>query len=120
MAVTPASIKARYPEFVSVSDDRVQVFIDEATLQVNPSFFNAATDLATTKLTAHIMSRAITQEEDGGSSDLGNIADMRLGQSQVSFDSALIERSADNEYLSTPYGVEYYALLRRFSGIVGV
>ncbi len=120
MAVTPTSIKARYPEFISVSDERVQTFIDEASLQVSPSFFNAAADLALTRLSAHIMSRAITSEEDGGVASLGNISEMRLGQSGITFESAKIESTADNEYLSTPYGTDYYALLRRFSGISGV
>jgi hypothetical protein len=56
MTTTPALFKARFVEFAATSDARVQIFLDDAALDMNVAFWGRKYDLGQTFLAAHLLS----------------------------------------------------------------
>lgn len=107
MAITPADIKLRFPEFDSVIDGRIQLFIDDATATVNPNCSNA--DLMIAYLTAHLL--FISDKTDSGSG--GNISPViseSVGDVSRSFGVSANNSNSDAYYNSTSYGQRYLDL----------
>jgi hypothetical protein len=58
MAVTLASFKAAFPEFVDAGDPLLQSKLDEAVLQIDASVWGAKADLGVSYLAAHLLALA--------------------------------------------------------------
>lgn len=104
MAVTPASIKLRFPEFNLGSDERIQLFIDDATQTVNPDCFNS--DLMISYLTAHLLTIAnITAS--GQNSNISPVASESVEGVSTSYSVSGSNSNSDIFYNSTAYGQRY-------------
>ena len=58
MAVSAADIQTRFSEFAAESTTRIEQFIADASLSVNPRVWREKTDLGIIYLTAHMLSLA--------------------------------------------------------------
>jgi|GEM_PF-903705 len=94
MAVTPASLRTRRPEFTPTDDAVVQAAIDDAVTEVDERVFGEKADQAVSLLAAH------------------KLAVSPFGQ------QARIDPKAAGPGLhgTTTYGVEYDALVRQCGG----
>jgi len=109
---TPTNFKVRFPEFNSVDDDRIQLFIDDATATVNANCPNS--DLMITYLTAHLLTVG-TQSTDGDASTIKGVASESVGDVSVSYGGASGDNPNDNFY-STNYGQRYLDLRKNCIG----
>jgi hypothetical protein len=122
MAITPADFKARFPEFGSVPDSRVQFWLDDAVLEVGESAWGELYEKGVFLLAAHLLSLdQINQDEDGSGGVTGNVNSRSVGDVSVSFAKATSDSSSDDWYLQTSYGSEYLRLKKRVGmGIVAI
>ena len=115
-APTPADIKTRFPEFASLDDARIQMFIDEAKRFVDESWSEEDYAVALRFLTAHTM----TMEgvlNSGGSGPVGSgpLISESLGDASYSYAARAGQSGlsgSDADLASTPYGQRYLAIRR--------
>ena len=111
--VTPADIKLRFPEFTTVDDSRIQLFIDDATATVNTKCPNS--DLMIAYLTAHLLTLG-TQTEAGDTTPIQTIASESVGDVSRSFGGTASSSSNDNFYTGTAYGMRFLDLRKNCIG----
>ena len=110
MAITPASFKARFPEFASVSDARVQVFIDDAELELNETCWGDLYNKGLSYLTAHFLS--LGEGSSNGDANPQNVLTSRsVGDVSVGFQAASTLSTDEAYFGSTVYGQEYWRML---------
>lgn len=113
--MTPAELKARYPEFTDVPDITVGVYISEASLCVGEDWRPDDIPIALMALAAHLMSvegypdRLITSSVDASGAQL---TQRRVGD--VSEVYAQVQHQ-DRTWSSTLYGRKYAEILKRNS-----
>ena len=110
MTVTPADIKTRFPEFDSVNDSRIQIFIDDAELELDEGRWGDLYDKGLSYLTAHLLYMG-EQSAGGSGAGLGPLSTKSIGDVSVSFGSYLAADNDANSFNSTSYGQEYYRLM---------
>jgi len=110
MTVTPADIKARFPEFDTVSDGRIAIFIADATIEVDADEWGVYADKGITYLTAHFLTLA-TGSAGGGAGSVGPVQSQSVGDVSVTFASVAGGNADGGAYGSTVYGQEYQRLL---------
>jgi hypothetical protein len=106
-AVTPADVKARYPEFTSTPDQTVQDRINESAPFFDVDRWGKLLSQGVINWVAHyltidvdIASNAMT--DDSIMKKVGDIAKSRSAK--------LVEDAADNDYIRTKYGGRYLRL----------
>lgn len=125
MAVTVADFKIKFPEFTTVPDARVQLWLDFATCLICiGSFKTCAQDWAVYLLAAHYLKLDLDRQtddiEDQGDA-INSIASMAVGDVNISFSQAQVteyykgvgEDAISRELATTNYGRMYLSLLRR-------
>ena len=122
MAITPADFKIRFLEFGSIPDSRVQLWLDDALLEVGESAWGDLYEKGVFLLAAHFLSLdQINQGEDESGGVTGNVTSRSVGDVSVSFAKATSDSSSDDWYLQTSYGSEYLRLKKRVGmGIVAI
>lgn len=109
MAIDPASFKIRFPEFDSVADARIQLFIDDAVIVLNSVYWGDKYDLGLHYLTAHLLTLG-TKTEAGSSTSVGAIASRAVDGASVAYTNVQPTDVGDAYYMSTSYGQRYLAL----------
>lgn len=125
---TPADLKLRNPEFGPVSDARIQIFLDEAILEVGDSWLESDRARAQILLASHRLILAgepglSAGTSSGSGSTLGSPESIKVGDVTVAYgsrsgssNSAVSGLSAvEQEYLRTSYGVQYLEILHKNS-----
>lgn len=113
--ITTATFKTRFPEFASVDDARIQLFIDDATNILNEAYWSVKYDLGLSYLAAHML--ALGEKSSGGATGSnGLVASRSVDGASVSYTNATPENSGDAYYMSTTYGQRYIALRRTLQG----
>lgn len=118
MSLTPAiGFLDRFPEFSEISESRIQLFLDDAVLEVSQSFFGQYYNKALCLYTAHVLALAnVTTGQTGGA--LGNIAPVAsrtIGDTSVTFANSGQGGPKTSQWLeSTPYGQELARLYKLF------
>lgn len=102
--MTPALIKSYFPEFVSLSDAFIQLYIDQAILSVNVNIWGNKSELGVAYLTAHLL----TIIGRGGTGAAGPVTQESVGDLSRSYAQVSIPNV--NEYGLTSYGQEYFRL----------
>ncbi len=111
MSVTPASFKELFPEFVSQSDARVTLFLDQASRRISASAFGTLYDDAQSYLAAHLIAvsaRASGMTLSGAS---GPVTSETVGPLSRSYASNYGATTGSDAYNATPYGQEFQRLL---------
>lgn len=109
MTITPADFKARFTEFASVEDTRVQLFIDDAELEMSESAWGNIYDKGLAYLTAHLLTIS-DLTASGNSGSLNALASRAVDGVSESFATPTMDDN--NNIASTSYGQEYARLLR--------
>lgn len=105
--VTPATFRARFPEFeddTTYPDERIELFIDDAEATINSQCPNY--DLMVSYLTAHLLTIS-TQTDSGNSSTIKSKASESVGDVSVSYNA---NSKGNNPFYSTAYGQRYMDL----------
>ena len=116
MALNPdTGFLTRFPEFSGVDEARIQLFLDEALLEIRESewcdFYYKGLNL----YTAHLLTLATqTAGVTGGSGgSFAPIAQRTVGDVSVAFASPTTNGWDTAWITSTPYGQEFYALAQK-------
>lgn len=118
-APTPTTFKARYAEFAPVSDDLVQLMIDDSIGEVGDTWIEKDRSRAQMLLVAHWLTvegepgRSTTGQ---GSAGTGLVKRRKVGDVEVEFATAGGSSGgsiASGGYGQTSYGQEFMALMRR-------
>lgn len=108
MAATPVSFKVRFVEFADTPDARVQIFLDDAALDMNEAFWGSKYDLGQVYLAAHLL--IINQKTSVGKSGSSSpITGRTVDGSSVTY-SDPISAGGDPFMNSTSYGQNYSTL----------
>ena len=107
----PTEFKLRFPEFSSVADDRIQIFINDALLVLNEDVWGKTYSIGVCYLTAHYL--ALSEDSaTGNSSSVGNIASQAVDGTSISFNSYSPLSASQSYFLSTQYGQRFYTLIK--------
>ena len=102
------------PEFDSVPDDDVSLWIELQKPIISQKRFGANYDLAMALLACHAMKMAGHGETSMGKlTDSARLASISEGGVSVSFASTTASGGADAEYQLTSYGLQFIALRAR-------
>ena len=115
MTVTTSSFKIRFPEFVSVDDARIQLFLDDALIILNSVYWGVKYDLGVNYYVAHKLALAIKAENAGGSGSAGGggaISGRSVDGTSVSYATATPKDGQEAYYNQTSYGREFWALMK--------
>lgn len=113
-APTPTEFKARFPEFASETDQRVQIFLTEAGTQVDTSWIEADYPTAIMFLAAHKLAMANANAgSGGGSASSGPISSESFQGMSRSYDNSKMTAAQKSSYGGTWYGQEFYLLLQK-------
>lgn len=110
MTVTAISIATQYPAFASVDPDTIALYIADAVLEEDPTFWGALYDKAVTLKTLHLMDmsnvRGLSQYSPYGNATSINVT----GEYSVSYTG---NPTSDDPLDRTFWGQEYKRLLNR-------
>lgn len=107
--ITATSFKVRFPEFVSIADARIDIFIDDAVLILNEVYWGTKYDLGLNYLTAHYLT--LGEKSSGGNSgSRGEVSSRAVDGTSTSYNVVTLNSLSDSYYTSTSYGQRYLAL----------
>ncbi len=107
--IDPATFKIRFPEFDSVLDARIQLFIDDAEIILNEVYWGEKFDLGTSYWVAHELT--INEKTGAGSSSSsGLVASKAVDGVSISYTNKVPVADDEAYYSSTAYGQKYLAL----------
>lgn len=112
MTITPESFSLRYPEFSCVTDERIQLFIDDAVIVLNEDYWGNKYDLGLSYLTAHYLTIALRMEDGNTEDAASTISAKAVDGTSITYAVPVINDGSDAFYNSTPYGMQYLALRR--------
>jgi len=108
---TPTAFKARFPEFNSIEDTRIQIFIDDACLVINEDTWGTLYSLAVCYLSAHYL--ALSEDSlNGNSGSVGNVSSQGVDGTSISFNTYSPDNASQTYWLSTQYGQKFYSLIK--------
>lgn len=114
MSITATNVKARAPEFASLSDSVVEIFMDDASARIDLDMFGDLYDLGHLYLTAHLLSVAYPALATAS----GPVQSETVGQ--VSRTYAVSAASSSGGGYNTKWGAEYKRLTRSIPYRFGV
>ena len=116
MTIDTASFKLRFPEFDTILDARIQLFIDDAVIVLNESFWDTKYDLGLSYLTAHYLALSI-KSDAGSNAPNAPVANKSVDGVSIGYTNPTFDTSSEAYYGSTGYG-QRYLVLRSTLGVV--
>jgi len=114
MTIEAASFKVFFPEFSSVDDARVDIFLTNGKLRVSQKVFNTTYELAVFYLAAHMLATSINNENSGGAGtgNKGAVSSEKVGDLSISYGSISSGGGSGSsaQLIETSYGREYIQL----------
>lgn len=109
MAIDPALFKVRFPEWVSVADATIQMWIDDAVTILNESHWGTKYDLGLYYLSAHFLALGETSAVGDGAS-VNGVSSRGVDGTSIGYNVLAPENQSDAYYASTTYGQRYLHL----------
>lgn len=110
--ITPTQFKARFPEFDSIDDSRIETFITDAALMLSACRWGDLYDKGIALLAAHYLALSILQESASSAISAFPVSSKKVGDVQINYAVTAPADSTEGFYSKTPYGQEYWALVR--------
>lgn len=105
MAVTPGDLKQLFPEFTSIPNSRLQLYLDQAARQVNTCAWGSRADDGISYLAAHLVA---TMGQDQSAAGQGVVTQKRVGDVSAAYGYGA--KTLESAYGSTKYGRTYEQL----------
>lgn len=112
MSITAAEFKIRFPEFVSESETRIDMFIEDAVVVLNEAYWGAKYNLGLYYYTAHILVLA-NRTDSGNVGSVAPVSGRSVDGASVSYSTGNMAtggNDGDAWLNSTQYGQRYIAL----------
>lgn len=111
------TFRALFPEFASVADETVQLYIDEATDHLSEGAWGKCWGKASLSWAAHELSLAKSREASSVDGVVAQTGKLQSGSEEgisFSFEASTVNKTATGEWLAqTPYGQAFLALQRQ-------
>jgi len=124
MTTDPTQFKARFPEFASVDDARIQLFLDDAGLAMDESVWLDVHDTGQAYLAAHYLAMGSKSSAGGGTGVSGPITGKTVEGVSVSYGSSQAVGGAGSHtsgyYNLTQYGQRYMVLMKNLGAMASV
>ena len=126
MATDPTQFKARFTEFDSVLDPRIQIFLDDAALVMDESVWGDAFDTGQAYLAAHYLALATRSSVGGGGGAgvSGPITGRTVDGVSTSYGSSQSVGGANSQtagyYNLTQYGQRYLVLMKNLGAMMSI
>jgi hypothetical protein len=114
MAIDAATFKIRFPEFDSVPDARVDLFIADALLKVGEVPWGDLYEKGVFTLAAHYLQLSLNRQlgDTTGGGSVNQVTSRSIGDVSVSFGASSSDSGTEDYYRSTQYGQEYWAMMQ--------
>ena len=121
MAITTSQFRTRFPEFDAICDNVIDMFITDAELFVQESYWGPKYDLGLYYLTAHFIAKQEQMKNStpgaGSSQPSGAITSRAVDGVSVGYSNPFSSSSGSGknrlvEFESTVYGQRYIQLIR--------
>ena len=116
MACNYETFITRYPEFIMVPVKRINLFLSDADCDVDQSKFNdCVADRVVCSLAAHYAALG-NQTANGNAGSVGPLVQKTVDKVSATYATPDMNatKGSNAYYLSTKYGQEYLALLRKY------
>jgi hypothetical protein len=110
--MTPAEFKTRFPEFTSETDQRVQLFIDDAASFFDVERWDDLYEVGVAYFVAHELAQANAATAAGGQAGAGDDLTTKVGDVSVTRDTTLLNKQANDPFMKTAYGQKYKSYAR--------
>lgn len=114
--MTPTDFKLMFPEFAAEADNRVQLFLDQATAKLDQGRWEDLFDEGVAYLAAHELKVTTVS---GASAAADTKVMKKVGSIQTQNSEQAILKKMENPYLSTVYG-QKFNYYRKLIGLGGV
>lgn len=114
--VTASSIKAIFPEFDSLTDATIDVYIAQAQRCVSETAWGSRYDDGVTYLTAHLLAMFALDSTTSGAS--GAVKRKKAGVNDLEVEYAVSDSGESDSLMSTKYGRHYVSLRKKILGIM--
>lgn len=104
----------RYPEFEKVDDEKIDLFLLDAQMEISPSRWGKLYQRGVLALAAHLLCLSLWTTQSNGAANR-NLASENAGELSVSYAVPTLT-GTDADYQLTAYGQEYLRL-RRLVGV---
>ena len=104
--LTPADVKLRFPEFNTVDDSLIQIYIDDAYLEVDKARAGRYYELILYYLIAHYIALSLAGSS-GQNRGTGVVSSMSVGDTSIGFSAIQTDSNADFYYQQTTYGLRF-------------
>lgn len=113
--MTPSEFKTQFPEFAAETDARVQLFIDLAAPYFDVDRWGDLYPYGVAYYVGHELALANAQAAQGGSVQAmtNDTLTKKVGDVQVTKDTGLLAKQADNPFYRTLYGQKYLYLRKQ-------
>lgn len=113
--MTPSEFKTLFPEFSAETDARVQLFIDRAAPHFDVERWGDLYPDGVAYFVGHELALANAQAAQGGSvqAQTNDTLTKKVGEVQITKDTGLLNKQADNPFFRTLYGQKYLYLRKQ-------
>lgn len=111
--ITASEFKIRFPEFVSESNERIDLFIEDAEIILNEAYWGDKYNIGLHYYTAHLLVIANKASESGNTGSVAPIAGRSVDGVSISYSSGNIGNKINEGDVwlnSTQYGQRYINL----------
>ena len=110
--------RAKYPEFDSVDDAKVQFNLDDIEDQFDTARWSSWYDKGHAALAAHYLALSLQREDGAAGAAMANypIANKKVGDVSIQYGFSVVSEAYEGGLKTTPYGQEYL----RLSSMVGI
>lgn len=112
MATTIALFKSRFPEFDSVAEDRIQLFLDDAEAVMDSATWSNLFDAGQAYLAAHYLALATKSAVGSTAASSGAVISRSVDGVSVSYGGASSTSHNAGYYSATAYGQRYFTMLK--------
>ena len=115
---TPTELKQRYPEFAAVSDPVIQVYLDQASEEINEEAWGSRAKTAEILLACHkayVAGVLTASTTTGGGAAIGPVASVSVGDVSVTYAATAtlaVQQGLDASLSGNKYGTEYNRLVK--------
>lgn len=110
--ITPAQFKERFPQFDSIANDRIQLFLNDAETMLSVGCWGTWYDKGLALLAAHYLALSILQESASSVESAYPLSSKKVGDVQLNFAVPSSTGATEDYYKKTPYGQEYLSLAK--------
>ena len=117
--VTVDTFKVRFPEFISIENCRIELFLADAVLGVNEAFWGDKYDLGIAYLAAHFLTLS-EKGATGGKGAVGAVSSRSVDGSSVSYAVPTPGTAQENFLSATVYGQRFLAMMKTLGVVANV